>query len=114
MTVTQRKEFFSISSAKNKIIPETESESDDEAVHNGTHQETREEATSRSDMEEEGNENGSQVRAIVMRQRKKIPLVWNSSCTHDQAHFAMEGRRQKIFIFQTPQFLTSGDWWITP
>jgi hypothetical protein len=31
------KRIFSISSAKNKIIPETDSESDDEAVHNGTH-----------------------------------------------------------------------------
>jgi hypothetical protein len=40
--VTQRKEFFSISSAKSKIIPETDSESDDDAVHSGTHQETRE------------------------------------------------------------------------
>jgi hypothetical protein len=49
--VTQRKEFFSFSSARNKIIPETES--DDEAVHNGTHRETREESTSRSDMEKE-------------------------------------------------------------
>jgi hypothetical protein len=34
------KRIFSISSAKNKIIPETDSERDDEAVHNGTHQET--------------------------------------------------------------------------
>jgi len=73
------KRIFSISSAKNKIIPETDSESDDEAVHNGTHQETREEATSRSDMEEEeGNENGSQVRAIGMGQRNKKTLVWNN------------------------------------
>ena len=40
------KRIFSINSAKNKIFPETDSESDDEAVHNGTHQETREEATS--------------------------------------------------------------------
>ena len=39
------KRIFSISSAKNKIIPETDSESDDEAVHNGTHHENREEAT---------------------------------------------------------------------
>ena len=105
------KRIVSISTAKNKIIPETDNESDDEAVHNGTHQETREEATSRSDMEEEdGYENGSQVRAIGMGQRnKKNTCLEQCSCTNDQAYFAMEGRLQKIFIFQTPQFLTSSD-----
>jgi len=73
------KRIVSISTAKNKIIPKTDSESDDEAVHNGTHQETREEATSRSDMEEEdGYENRSQVRAIGMGQRNKKTLVWNN------------------------------------
>jgi hypothetical protein len=41
-----QKRIFSISSAKNKIIPETDSESDDEVVHSEIHQETREEATS--------------------------------------------------------------------
>jgi len=35
------KRIVSISSAKNKIFPETDSESDYEAVHNGTHEETR-------------------------------------------------------------------------
>jgi hypothetical protein len=75
--------IFSISSAKNKIIPETDSESDDEAVHNGTHQETREEATSRSDMEEEeGNENGSQVRAIGMGQRNKTKHLSGTMFLH--------------------------------
>jgi len=73
------KKIFSISSAKNKIIPETDSESEDEAVHNGTHQETREDATSQSDMEEEeGNENGNQARAIGIGQRNKKTLVWNN------------------------------------
>jgi hypothetical protein len=73
------KRIFSISSAKNKIIPETESESEDEAVRSETHQETREEATSRSDMEEEeGNENGNQARAIGIGQRNKKTLVWNN------------------------------------
>ena len=69
------KRILSISTAKNKIIPETDSESDDEAVHIGTHQETREEATSRSDMEEEdGYENGSQVLAIGKGQGNKEHL----------------------------------------
>jgi hypothetical protein len=69
------KKIFSFSSAKNNIIPETDSESDDEAVHNGTHQETREEATSRSEMEkEEGNENGSHVRAKLWDKETKQHL----------------------------------------
>jgi hypothetical protein len=77
--VTHKKRIFSISSAKSKIVPETASENDDEAVHNGTRQETREKATSRSVMEEEeGNENGSQVMAIGMGRRKKTTLVWNN------------------------------------
>ena len=60
------KRIVPITSAKNKIIPETDSESDDEAVHNGTPQETRKEATSLYDMEEEdGYENGSQVRTSL-------------------------------------------------
>src|SRR5215469_10309785 len=66
------KRIFCISSAKNKIVPETDSESDYEAIHNGTHEETREKATSQSDMEkEEGNVNGSHVRAIGMGKRNK-------------------------------------------
>jgi hypothetical protein len=82
MTVTQRKEFFPLILKKIKI-PETDSESDDEAVHNGTHPETREEATSRSDMEEEeGNENRSPVRAIGMGQRNKKTLVWINVPAH--------------------------------
>ena len=72
------KRIFSISSEKNKIIPETDSGSDDETVHNGAHQETREEAASRSDMEkEEGNVNRSQVTAIGRGQRNKTAPVWN-------------------------------------
>jgi hypothetical protein len=66
------KRIFPISSAKNKIIRETDSGSEDEAVHSGTHQESREEATSRSDVEEEDrNENGNQAREIGIGQRNK-------------------------------------------
>ena len=98
------KRIFSISSAKNIIIPETDSESDNEGVHNGTHQQTREEATSRSDMEEEEeNENGSQVRAIGMGQRnKKNACLEQCSCTNDHAYFAMEGKQRRKSSFYRP------------
>jgi len=108
------KKIFSISSAKNKIIPETDSESEDEAVHNGTHQETREDATSQSDMEEEeGNENGNQARAIGIRQRnKKNTCLEQCSYTNDQAYFAMEGRQRRKFSFSRPcNFLLQATGW---
>ena len=66
--------------SKNRIIPETESESDDEAIHNETQQTTQQDATSQSDSEkEERNENGSQVGAVRTGQRNRRKLVWNNA-----------------------------------
>ena len=47
------KTIFSMNCSKNRIIPETDSECDDEAIHNETQQTTQQDAPSQSDSEKE-------------------------------------------------------------
>jgi len=66
-------------------------------------------------MEEEGNENRTQVRAIGMGPRNKKTLVWNNvPAQMTRPIFPWKGDSGENLIFQTLQFLTSSNWWITP
>jgi hypothetical protein len=65
--------------------------------------------------EEKGSENGSKVKPIGMGKRNKKTLVWNNvPAQMTRPILPWNGDSAENLNFQTLQFLTSSNWWVTP